>query len=317
MGKSRRIRVPCGPNPKHLLTLLLFTFNAIKGYDQYQFIDVFADPDSGLSRELDVVAGGNPHKGKELSMLNHEAHDPNGLSSTVQESTSSPRYTRKTKKPRSWSDFTTEAGSLGLDSRGSEMNLGIQAQTTAPTQVPVAKKPRAATLKRKDSMNSISGAGEGGAGGEDYTGAAVMTSSGGSSGGSRSTLLAAKERRRERNKVLARKTRVKKKAELELLRDQVCLLRAENDRLKSIVKSKLPTAVGAHLLVECDIQLPDNVALAVQSIVDKAEINDTRLFRTLKTAQRSFCISNAQCKFFVILAQTHYYPSLNTLITFL
>jgi hypothetical protein len=43
---------------------------------------------------------------------------------------------------------------------------------------------------------------------------------------------ASKERRRERNKVLARKTRMKKKEELETLREQVAVLKAENERLK-------------------------------------------------------------------------------------
>lgn len=135
----------------------------------------------------------------------------------------------------------------------------------------------------------------------------------------RTSAVAAKERRRERNKVLARKTRVKKKVELETLRDQVCLLQAENGRLKAIVKNRLPTSVGAHLLCECDIQLPDNVAMAVQTMVDKAEINHGHLFETLKSAQRSFCISNAQgtCDALVLPCRgffffTHFFSFLST-----
>ena len=112
----------------------------------------------------------------------------------------------------------------------------------------------------------------------------------------RNSAVAAKERRRERNKVLARKTRVKKKAELELLRDQVNLLQAENGRLRKIVKARLPSSVGAHLLCAGDLDLPDAVAAAVQIMVQKAETSHGQLFVTLKSAQRSFCISNAQAR---------------------
>lgn len=65
---------------------------------------------------------------------------------------------------------------------------------------------------------------------------------------------------RERNKVLARKTRCKKKAEFETLRKQLLKLRTENDRLKELVKGTLPTAVNAETLLECDIQLPEDIA---------------------------------------------------------
>jgi hypothetical protein len=56
-------------------------------------------------------------------------------------------------------------------------------------------------------------------------------------------LEASKDRRRERNKVLARKTRCKKKAEFEYLRKQLLALQGENDRLKDMVKGRyeLPT----------------------------------------------------------------------------
>lgn len=45
----------------------------------------------------------------------------------------------------------------------------------------------------------------------------------------------AKQRRRERNKVLARKTRIKKKVELEQLKNQIDHLTTENTRLRSLV----------------------------------------------------------------------------------
>lgn len=63
----------------------------------------------------------------------------------------------------------------------------------------------------------------------------------------------------ERNKVLARKTRCKKKAEFETLRKQLSKLRTENDRLKELVKGGLPSPVTAETLTGCDVQLPDDV----------------------------------------------------------
>lgn len=279
--------------------------------------------------------GGHEHthqqrRGKELHMLEKQ---PDSLSSSFFEPihvggdktdynpsalSAQQRNTRKVKKPRSWSDFTTDP--TGGDNKSSEM-LEQQAMASLHTGPAQAKKargvsPRAATLSgrqrnARDDMSLSLDAGGGeddeeesittgssGAGGANSSSSFVGVGGGSSTGGSsRSTVLAAKERRRERNKVLARKTRVKKKAELELLRDHVYLLRTENERLKAIVKSRLPTAVGAHLLVECDIQLPDSVAMAVQSVVNKAEVDDDVMYSKLKTAQRSFCISNAHGEF--------------------
>ena len=67
----------------------------------------------------------------------------------------------------------------------------------------------------------------------------------------------------ERNKVLARKTRCKKKAEFETLRKQLSKLRTENDRLKELVKGALPNPVTAETLLGCDVQLPDDVTKVV------------------------------------------------------
>lgn len=215
-----------------------------------------------------------PNSGKELAIM----------MATNDSLQSQARNTRKTKKPKDWSDFTHPDAVLD--------NGGYHEDVNEYHAGPIVKKASAASHKRKkvdtDSGGSYIIDDRSGGSSDDHI------VSGGSTTSSRNTVMAAKERRRERNKVLARKTRVKKKAELETLRDQVCLLRAENDRLKSIVKSRLPSSVGAHLLVECDIQLPDNVAVAVQELVAKAEVNHGHLFETLKSAQRSFCISNAQ-----------------------
>jgi len=105
-------------------------------------------------------------------------------------------------------------------------------------------------------------------------------------------VIAAKERRRERNKVLARKTRVKKKAELEILRSQVSFLENENRKLKVIVTKKLPHQVRGKLLESCESSLPDNVSAAIQSLACKSDNSLAFIAEKLSKTQRSFCISN-------------------------
>jgi len=102
----------------------------------------------------------------------------------------------------------------------------------------------------------------------------------------------AKERRRERNKVLARKTRVKKKREMETLRDQVCQLQKENERLKNIVKTKLPPVTSSQVLVSCNSQLPDNVLSAVQVLLSRLESIEMNFGTKLQQHQKAFIISN-------------------------
>lgn len=89
---------------------------------------------------------------------------------------------------------------------------------------------------------------------------------------------------------------MKKKVELECLRDQVLKLRTENEKLKSVVQSRLPRPLCAKLLIECDIQLPDNVAALVQSMVARTETSQTELEGKLLQIQRSFCICNCSAQ---------------------
>lgn len=102
----------------------------------------------------------------------------------------------------------------------------------------------------------------------------------------------AKERRRERNKVLARKTRVKKKKEMETLRDQVFQLQKENERLKNIVKHKLPPDTSSQVLVSCNSQLPDNVLSAVQVVLSRIDNIEMNFGTKLQQHQKAFIISN-------------------------
>lgn len=93
---------------------------------------------------------------------------------------------------------------------------------------------------------------------------------------------------RERNKVLARKTRLKKKAETETLRDQLVSLMVENEKLKDIIQNYLPPITATDLLTG-DLQLPDNIVKLVHQMVSMEEkLNLSEL--TLK--QRSFILVN-------------------------
>jgi Basic region leucine zipper len=92
---------------------------------------------------------------------------------------------------------------------------------------------------------------------------------------------------RERNKFLARKTRVKKKAEVESLWAQVSQLRTENERLKEAVRLGNPKSTDT-ILLDCDFHLP-------QKLLDLLErmIAEEKPRTTAKYSARSFCITNA------------------------
>lgn len=110
---------------------------------------------------------------------------------------------------------------------------------------------------------------------------------------SKAQAVLAKEKRRERNKVLARKTRVKKKFELESLRDQAAKLHKENESLKALVQTRLPPPVSASVLMQCDIQLPENVLALVNNMIARLDCNQALLMEKMNSLQRAFCISNA------------------------
>lgn len=100
----------------------------------------------------------------------------------------------------------------------------------------------------------------------------------------------AKDRRRERNKVLARKTRVKKKAELEILRDKMLSLVCESKRLKGVITANLPIPLAQRVFEQADSNLPENIMSIVQQVITRQEKS---VFEDLKLQQRSFCIVNA------------------------
>jgi PAS domain S-box-containing protein len=114
--------------------------------------------------------------------------------------------------------------------------------------------------------------------------------SGGGRGGGDKPTKVAKDRRRERNKVLARKTRVKKKAELEILREKMLSLVCESKRLKSVITAYLPEPLALRVFQQSDSHLPENILSIVQQVITRQEKS---LFEDLKMQQRSFCIMNA------------------------
>ena len=101
--------------------------------------------------------------------------------------------------------------------------------------------------------------------------------------------------------MLARKTRVKKKAELETLREQVSSLESENKKLKGIVSQKLPYQICGHLLQDCKITLPDNVATAIQSLAARTGSALSSVMAKLATSQRCFWIFSQQSENYPII----------------
>lgn len=99
------------------------------------------------------------------------------------------------------------------------------------------------------------------------------------------------DKRRERNRVLARKTRLRRKFFFESLQRQVAQLTKENETLKSIAKSHLKPDILRKVLSD-SAELPACVVASTQqanSIIAKA---DYKLMAAIQAAQRSFCITD-------------------------
>jgi len=97
---------------------------------------------------------------------------------------------------------------------------------------------------------------------------------------------------RERNKVLARKTRVKKKAEMETLRQRVTDLEQENRRLKCIVSQKLPLMIRSKLLEGGDNASDGPPHHSITSLMSKHGNTLLNVADRLMKTDRCFCITN-------------------------
>lgn len=88
---------------------------------------------------------------------------------------------------------------------------------------------------------------------------------------------------------MARKTRQKNKDETELLRDQLVSLSYENHKLKELMKSHLPSQVSANMLVQSELQIPENVRVLINTMMQQEIIQDCA---QLTSKQRSFVVVN-------------------------
>jgi PAS domain-containing protein len=97
---------------------------------------------------------------------------------------------------------------------------------------------------------------------------------------------------RERNKLLARKTRQKKKVETENLKDRIAALALENEKLRTIIHTDIPQLSAAQL-IQSDVSLPDNVHQLLKQMIS---IEEKSILTELSMKQKSFCIVNPVAK---------------------
>jgi len=101
------------------------------------------------------------------------------------------------------------------------------------------------------------------------------------------------DRRRERNRILARRTRLRKKFFFESLQKEVMELQRENAALKDIVRTEVETEEGKQLLEHCNAarKLPREVLEACGENPDLEE-EDFNLVTSIQQSQHSFVITD-------------------------
>lgn len=101
------------------------------------------------------------------------------------------------------------------------------------------------------------------------------------------------DRRRERNRILARRTRLRKKFFFESLQKEIMDLQRENVMLKEMVKMNISGEEGEKILAECDAteKLPPDVleACGDESAMDSQDFN---LVTSIRKSQHSFIITD-------------------------
>jgi PAS domain S-box-containing protein len=102
------------------------------------------------------------------------------------------------------------------------------------------------------------------------------------------------DRRRERNRILARRTRLRKKFFFESLQKEVIDLQRENAALKDIVRSQVDDEEGRKLLEECDAaeKLPEAVMEACGELSNDMDQEDFNLIKSIQQSQHSFVITD-------------------------
>lgn len=102
------------------------------------------------------------------------------------------------------------------------------------------------------------------------------------------------ERRRERNKILARRTRLRKKFFFESLQKEVIDLQRENDMLKDIVRMDIGGDTAREILESCDAvqRLPQGVLEACREGGMDFDSQDFNLVKSIEASQQSFIITD-------------------------
>ena len=97
---------------------------------------------------------------------------------------------------------------------------------------------------------------------------------------------------RECNRLVARKTRVKKKIELDLLQNSFNDYRCSNNTLRTLLKAVVTREISAHILLDCNFQLPNNVVAIVAEMLAAKECQHYITCGEMGSCLRSFCITN-------------------------
>ena len=101
------------------------------------------------------------------------------------------------------------------------------------------------------------------------------------------------DRRRERNRILARRTRLRKKFFFESLQKDLTDMQRENAALKEIVRTKLDSETSANLLANCHAmeQLPSSI---LESCGEQTDMDrqDYCLVRSIQGSQQCFVITD-------------------------
>ena len=102
------------------------------------------------------------------------------------------------------------------------------------------------------------------------------------------------DRRRERNRILAKRTRLRKKFFFESLQKEVIDLQQENSMLKEIVRQNLKVEDSKSVLDECDAmeKMPPSVLEAIGENGDDMDSKDFSLVRSIQGSQYAFVITD-------------------------
>lgn len=98
--------------------------------------------------------------------------------------------------------------------------------------------------------------------------------------------------KRERSRVLARKTRLRKKLYFEALQKQVAQLAKEREYLRSVIKTKMSNEMCQKILSQLPAEIPKLVTSSIKEATTVLGRNDYHLMTSIQTAQRSFCMTN-------------------------